>query len=398
MNKDNRKIIIHKLGESFRDCTRIEPASISEPGHGEILVQNHFAGVNGVYDQMMCMNRVEHTTVVPPTDTGVEAVGIVEAVGPGVSAFEAGQSVATVNVGGGYREWQVCPVDSAFEIPEAQPDILALIPSGVSALLALERVGDMRGDEVVCITAAAGGLGNIMTQLAVNAGNTVVAVCGSDAKADWLSSIGVQRVIQYRRESVPDVIRKEYADGLDLVMDSVGGDLFDVLVENLAPFGRLVVCGYTSDRTPTEKVSQERIYTQLLLESGVSARIHELPVCALRPTTRAKRLLNMYARGEIVPLVDESEFAGLEAVPDAVEYLLSGKNMPARFSSTCADAQGRRDSNAQTGRHCPGTAAIANKRRPRCRSFNGGTRARCRRTLCGARSTGYLSQAGGRGR
>ena len=208
MHKDNRKVIIHKLGESFRDCTRIEAIPIPAPGPGEVLVRNHFAGVNGVYDQMMCLNRVDHTQVDPPADTGVEAVGVIEAVGPEVAQLEAGMPVATVNVGGAYREWQLCPADCAFRVPEPLPGILALIPSGVSALLALEHVGEMGDDEVVCITAAAGGLGNMLTQLAVNAGNSVVAVCGSDAKAEWLSSIGVRRVIHVEVPGLDAIVAK----------------------------------------------------------------------------------------------------------------------------------------------------------------------------------------------
>ena len=326
MAKDNRKIVIHKLGDSFRDCTRIVDEPIGEPGAGEVLVRNHFAGVNGVYDQMMCMNRVEHTTVEPPADTGVEAVGIVEAVGEDVNHVRPGSAVATVNVGGAYRHWQTCPAASAFEIPEPVPEVLAIIPSGVSALLALEKVGDLGESEVVCITAAAGGLGNILTQLAVNAGNHVVAICGSDAKADWLSSVGARRVIQYNRESVADVIRSEFADDLDLVMDSVGGEMFDVLVENLAPLGRLVVCGYTSDRTPTEQVEQERIYTRLYWKAASVRGFMNYRFAEFAGDAR-ERLLDMYAKSEIVPLVDAASFKGLSGVAPAVEHLLAGDNV-----------------------------------------------------------------------
>ena len=326
MHKDNRKVIIHKLGESFRDCTRIDAAPIPAPGTGQVLVRNHFAGVNGVYDQMMCMNRVEHTRVEPPADTGVEAVGVVEATGPDVHDLEPGMAVATVNVGGAYREWQLCEAGRAFPIPEPQPAVLALIPSGVSALLALERAGEMSGGELVCITAAAGGLGNMLTQLALNAGNEVVAICGSDAKAEWLAAIGARRVIQYRRESVADVIGREFADGLNLVMESVGGELFDVLVENLAPFGRLVVCGYTSDRTPTETVRQERIYTRLYWKAASVRGFMNYRYAEFAADAR-RRLLGMYAAGDIVPLVDPTQFSGLESLADAVDYLLAGMNV-----------------------------------------------------------------------
>lgn len=179
-----------------------------------------------------------------------------EAVGRGVTRFAVGDAVATVRVGQAYRQYQLCPEAEATALPEATPQWLAIIPSGVSAVVALEQVGQMASNETVCITAAAGGLGHVMTQWAIAAGNHVIAVCGSDAKAQWLRSIGAVRVIQYRRESLADALNTEYPDALNLAMDSVGGVVFDALLEQLAPHGRLVVCGYTSDRLPTR--SEER--------------------------------------------------------------------------------------------------------------------------------------------
>ena len=324
--KENRKIVICTTGASFRDCTEIRGEPWREPGPGELLIRNHFAGVNGVYDQMTCLDKVEHMRVVPPTDTGVEAVGIVEQCGAQVSGFEEGQAVATMTVGTGYREWQVSDVGSVVHVPEASPEVLALIPSGVSALVALEQVGEMRTDETICISAATGGLGNIMTQLAVRAGNHVIAICGNDAKAECLRDLGAARVIQYRREAVADVLRREYPDKLDLAMDSVGGEMFDALVDNLAPLGRLVVCGYTSDRVPTVTVEQHRIYSKLYWKAAsvrgfMNYRFAEYAADARR------RLLEMLADGAIRPLVDQSGFTGLESVTDAVEHLLAGKNI-----------------------------------------------------------------------
>jgi NADPH-dependent curcumin reductase CurA len=184
----------------------------------------------------------------------------------------------------------------------------------------------MKSGEVVCVTAAAGGLGNILVQLAANAGNEVVAVCGSAAKAERLSSLGASRVIQYRDESVAEVIAADYKDRLDLVMESVGGELFDTLVDNLAPFGRLVVCGFTSDRVPTERVHQERIYTKLYWKAASVRGFMNYRFAAYAADAR-NRLLQMLERREITPLIDPRRFAGLESVADAVEHLLAGNNV-----------------------------------------------------------------------
>ncbi|MDH3619618.1 MAG: zinc-binding dehydrogenase [Gammaproteobacteria bacterium] len=326
MMKETRKIVIQEIGKSFRECTAIVSETLGPPGPDEVLIRNHFAGVNGVYDQMMCLDRVEHTKVIPPADTGVEAVGVIETRGADVAEFAPGDTVATMNVGTAYRDWQVCKSADVISIPAATPEVLALIPSGVSALVALEQVAGMTTGETVCVTAACGGLGNVLSQLAVNAGNHVIGVCGSDEKAAWLESIGVARVIQYRREDAAAILAGEYCDKLDLVMDSVGGPLFDALVENLAPLGRLVVCGYTSDRVPTEKVRQERIYSKLYWKAA-SIRGYMNYRFAAHAADARERLLAMLAAGEIKPLVDGRQFVGLEAIGDAVEHLLNGENI-----------------------------------------------------------------------
>ena len=326
MMKENRKIVIHKLGEDFRQCTKIVAEPIVKPADGQILIRHHFAGVNGVYDQMMCANRVEHTPVSPPTDAGVEALGVVDAVGPGVTRLAVGDPVMTVGAGGGYRRYSTVSEAVAISVPDVSRAVLALVPSGVSAMLALEQVGEMTRGETVCITAAAGGLGNIATQLAIRAGNHVVAVCGSDEKAAWLGSIGAARVVQYRREALADVLLNEYPDSIDLAMDSVGGEIFDALVDHLAPHGRLVVCGATTDRLPPAKVPHERVYTKLYWKAA-SVRGFMNYRFSDHAADARRRLFAMLARGDISPLVDQRDFVGLDAVASAVDHLLRGDNV-----------------------------------------------------------------------
>ena len=99
----NRGIVIRRLGESFRQCTEIDEWALESPGPGEVRVRHHYAGVNGVYDQMMCLDRVEHTRVRPPAGAGVEVVGVIDALGEGVTGWAVGDSVAVVRAGRGYR-------------------------------------------------------------------------------------------------------------------------------------------------------------------------------------------------------------------------------------------------------------------------------------------------------
>ncbi|MFK7958407.1 MAG: zinc-binding dehydrogenase [Lysobacterales bacterium] len=320
----NQKIVVSQIGESFRDCTQLIEEAVVEPAPTQVRIRNHFAGVNGIYDQMLCANRVELTHVVPPVDAGVEAIGVVEKIGSEVDALKVGDPVATV--GAGYCLYKTCDQSKAYRVPAATPEILALIPSGVSALIALERIGEMGTDETVCITAAAGGFGNIATQLAVNAGNHVVAVCGSDKKARWLRELGVQRVINYRQESLDEVLKAEYPDQINLAMDSVAGDTFDALLLQLAPHGRLVICGQTTDRMPPQKVMAERVYTRLYWKAASVRGFLNMRFTEYAADAR-ERLIGMTERGEITPLMDTTRFSGLGQAADAGEHLLAGANM-----------------------------------------------------------------------
>lgn len=323
---DNRKIVIHRLGKSFRQCTRIERETLEPPAAGEVLIRHTLAGVNGVYDQMMCANRVQHVPVTPPADAGVEAAGRIIAVGAGVTTLEVGDPVVTVGAGGGYREFKLCSADQIIPVPADSADVLALIPSGVSAYLALHVTGELRPDDVVCITAAVGGLGNIAVQLAVQAGHHVVAVCGSADKARWLGEIGAARVVNYRQESLADVLEREYPERIDLALDSVGGETFDALLANLAPLGRLVVAGATCDRLPPETVRQERAYNRLYWKGASIRGFMNWRLAEHHAAARAA-LLDMLAVGSLKPLIDQTAFEGLESVADAVDHLLGGNNV-----------------------------------------------------------------------
>jgi NADPH-dependent curcumin reductase CurA len=212
-------------------------------------------------------------------------------------------------------------------IREASPQLLALVPTGISAMVALERIAEMRSGETVIVSAAAGGLGQFVVQLAKRAGNHVIGLTGSDVKAAALRSLGCDRVINYRTESVRDVLGREYPRGVDLAYDSVGGEIFDAFLDHLAMRGRLIISGHTSDfDKPEEPVLQPRIYRKLYWKSA-SVRAFQNPAFPEFFDDACHRILDLYYRGELRVLVDPTPFSGLEQVADAVEHLLAGRNL-----------------------------------------------------------------------
>jgi hypothetical protein len=322
----SRKLIAKQFSQDFKSAVEIVEVSIPDPAGNEIVICNKFAGVNAGFDSLLCRGEVPYLTLTPPFDLGLEAVGEVVAVGQNVQEFQVGDAVATTVRGGGYRESQVIDASLAVKLPEATPEVLTLMPTGVSAMVALEQVGEMRSQEVVLVTAAAGGTGHIALQLAKLAGNHVIGICGSDAKSELLKQLGCDRVINYRLENVNEVLKQEYPNGINLVFECVGKQMFDICVDNLAIRGRLVVVGYISDYGDRmEQVSQSRIYGKLLWKAA-SIRGFLMPHYKEYAKAARDRLLDLFYTGKIEVAVDSTEFRGIEAVAEAVEYLLRGNN------------------------------------------------------------------------
>ena len=316
-----------QYGEDFAACTKIADAEIGKPGFGEVLIRNVYAGVNGVYDLNMIRDEVSYISYTPPTDLGIEVVGRIEKLGPGVRDFAVGDAVATWQVGTGYRDFQVANVKRLYKVPSTSPEILCLMPTGISGMVGIEQVGGLRSGETVAVSAAAGGLGHIIVQVAKKAGNHVIGICGSDDKVERLHEIGCDRPINYKLEDVSNVLKAEYPKGVNIAYDSVGGAIYDAFVDNLAVRGRLVISGYTSEVGKTwELVTGPRLYAKLYFRSA-SVRAFINPHFEEHHPHAAERLLGLYERGDLTVFVDQTLFIGLESVHEAVDYLLSGKNL-----------------------------------------------------------------------
>ncbi|MFB2880509.1 zinc-binding dehydrogenase [Floridanema aerugineum] len=321
-----RKLIAKNLSKDFKFAVEIVEADIPNLSANQILIRNKYAGINAGFDTLSCRGEVPYINLTPPFDLGVEAVGEIVAVGSEVKDLQIGDAVATTIRGGGYREYQVLDAKLAVKIREVNPEILTLMPTGVSALVALEKVGEMRSNEVVLVTAAAGGTGHIAVQLAKLAGNHVIGICGSDAKVNLLKELGCDRPINYRQENLNTVLKQEYPQGINLVFECIGKQTFDTCVDNLAVRGRLVIVGFISEYlNDFELVNQPRIYSKIFWKAA-SVRGFLMPHYAEFGGEACDRLLNLYYSGKIKVTVDPTEFKGLESIPNAVEYLLSGKN------------------------------------------------------------------------
>lgn len=322
-----RAIEQYRFADTFAGATQVVDLPIAVPGPGEVRVRNRHCGINGIFDTQIARNAVEYLTIGLPTFTGVEAVGVVEAVGADVSDFVIGDPVATLRFSRGYREVNTGPAADFIKVPAATAEALTLASTGVSALLALEQIGEVRDGDTVAISAAAGGLGHLLVQLALLRGCTVIAICGGGRKADFLSGLGVHRVIDYKTEDLSAVLRDEFPGGLNVAIDSVSGGIFDAFLANMAPHGRLVVSGAAQDLEGRPEIVTGPRIAHSIYYRGVSVRGFMNGLLTEHwPQARA-RLFALHAAGQITVTRDDRRFAGIETIGAAIDWLISGKSM-----------------------------------------------------------------------
>lgn len=232
-----------------------------EPTEGTVLIDVEAAGVNFADVQQ----RRGHYPggPEPPFVPGMEAAGTVAETGPGVDLPE-GQRVVAMTDGGGYAEGVVADADALFPIPEGVTyEAAAGFPvQFLTAHNALFGWGGLEAGERVLVHAAAGGVGTAAVQLASAAGATVFGTASTAEKLELAERLGVDHPINYTEASFADrVAALTDGDGVDLVLDGVGGEVFDRSLDALAHFGRLVTIGVASGDPPAAPA------TKLLMEN-----------------------------------------------------------------------------------------------------------------------------------
>lgn len=325
----SRKIVCKKLSTNFRECTEIVSFTPRALKSGEVLVQVKYVGINA--SDINYTNGAYLPGVQPPFDCGFEAVGIVTEVGPGVKTLKKGDAVASMSYGA-FAEQIIAMERVLIKVPAAVPATLPITVCGLTASLALEHVGQMTHGETVLITAAAGATGQFAVQLAKLAGNHVIGTCSSADKVEYLKSIGCDRPINYREENVFDVLKKEYPKGVDLVFESVGGDMFETCVNNIARKGRIIVigaiAGYQDSSSWKHKATKATTpLPSKLLAKSASVRGFFLNDYFSESQKHTKKLSILVQRGLLNAGVDPSKFYGLEDIPNAIDYMYERKNI-----------------------------------------------------------------------
>jgi NADPH2:quinone reductase len=229
------------------------------PGPGQALVRHEAIGVNFIDTY----HRSGLYPVKLPSGLGSEAAGVVEAVGDGVTRVAVGDRVAYAGGAlGAYAEQAVVSADRLVKLPagiDARTAAAALL-KGMTAEFLLLRCYPVTAGETILIHAAAGGVGQIMTQWAKALGAEVIATVGSEEKAARVRELGADHVIRYREADVAAEVRRiTGGEGVPVAYDSVGKDTFEATLKSLARRGLFVSFGNASgppDPVPPGRLAQ----------------------------------------------------------------------------------------------------------------------------------------------
>ncbi|CAL8480292.1 quinone oxidoreductase [Caballeronia sp. S22] len=234
------------------EVLRWEEVPVGMPGPGQVRLRHEAVGLNFADTYF----RSGLYPVPLPAGMGVEAAGVVEAVGAGVDQVREGDRVTYtgfINTLGAYSTERLAPAAALIRLPEGIEcaTAAAMTMRGLTASYLMRRIHAFKSGDSILLHAAAGGVGLIVSQWARLLGVTVIGTVSSDEKAEIARAHGCTHVINYSHEDVAKRVR-ELTDGVgvNVVFDSVGKDTFESSLDSLRRRGLMVCVGTASGPIP----------------------------------------------------------------------------------------------------------------------------------------------------
>lgn len=304
------------------DFQRVEQP-VPQPGDGEVLVRNILLSLDPAMRGWM--NDVR--SYVPPIGLGevMRGLTVAEVVESRLPGFAPGDLVSGVF---GWQRYAVAKARDLSRIPPGIPPAVALGPlgfTGLTAYFGLLDVGQLKADETVLVSGAAGAVGSIVGQIAKLKDCRVVGIAGTDEKCRWLTDeLGFDAAINYRTaKDLHEEIRRACPKGINVYFDNVGGEILDTALRSLALHARVVICGAISQYNATEPPKGPANYLSLLVQRARMEGFVILDFQARFAEAQAE-LGRWLAEGKLHYREDVVE--GLENAPKALLRLFDGSN------------------------------------------------------------------------
>ncbi|XP_026576707.1 synaptic vesicle membrane protein VAT-1 homolog [Pseudonaja textilis] len=322
-----------KVKMQIRQLPQAEPS----PGAGQICVQVRACGLN--FADLLARQGVYDRLPSPPVSPGMEAAGIVLAVGEGVSSPKVGDKVMIMARSGLWQEIVTVQANQTFLMPEGMSfeEAAAFLVNYITAYMVLFDFGNLRPDQSVLVHMAAGGVGTAAVQLCKTVENVTIFGTASASKHEALKENGVTHPIDYRAADYVAEVRKISPKGVDVVLDPLGGSDTTKGFHLLKPMGKLVSYGVANLLTGQRKnlMAMAKTWWNQFSINALQLLHLNKAVCGYHLgyleeevellTAVVTKLIALYNQGKIKPKVDS--VWPFEQVVDAMKQMQEKKNV-----------------------------------------------------------------------
>ena len=292
------------------DFGPIENHKLSEietptPGRGEVLIDIHAIGIN--FPDTLMMQGLYQTKPERPFTPGRDVAGVISGVGDDVTGFKVGDRVMAIVAWGAYAETCVAPSVRCFSLPE---DVDFVTAAGMATVymtswVALMERGAYQPGEKVLVLGASGGVGLAAVQIAKAHGGFVVGGSSSEERGKIVLENGADAVIDLSVEDINENLRQQVfkvagKEGVDIVLDPLGGDIFTAALRTLACSGRIVCIGFIAG-IPSAKANYFNVKNVTLVGMALDLHFRFKPQVI---KAAAEDILKLLAEGKVNPRIE----------------------------------------------------------------------------------------------
>jgi NADPH:quinone reductase-like Zn-dependent oxidoreductase len=335
-----RAMVVRRYGQP--EVFEVQQVPDPQPKAGEALIRVKAIGIN--FADLLQRMGLYPGSPKPPFIPGLEIAGVVEKIVEGsrrdeTNALKPGDAVVAMPHFKAYAEWVAVPTNTVYRIPAGMPfeDAAAFPVNYLTAYHSMFTMGNLQPGDRILIHGAAGGVGIAAVQLARARGLVIFGTAGP-AKQDYLRKIGVDHPIDYEKSDFVKVVRQYAPDGIEMVMDPIGGKSLTRGQKCLGPTGRLVIYGLSEAAGSGGKRNLLRgakallqsprfhplkLMAQNLAVIGVSLGVMDSRGALLR--SEVDELFRMYSAGKIKPVIGKT--FPLDQAAAAHQYIHDRKNI-----------------------------------------------------------------------
>jgi len=272
-----KAVVIEEYGDP--KVLRLKTVKKPEPGKNQVLIRVAAASVN--FADIMTRKGEYHGTIGLPLIPGIDVAGVVERVGAEVCGIKENDMVMAFSACGAYAEYALADEIFTFPVPKGLDlDSAAAIPVVVfTSYNLLHTAGKLSKGETVLIHGAAGGIGTTAIQIARHAGaRAIIGTVGSDEKIETAKQAGADIVVNYRKENFSKITNEATGGkGADVILDPSGGNIFNLSIDCLAMYGRIVNFNNASGTGGTVNTKQLHASCRAVLGFSLGTTLRNRP-------------------------------------------------------------------------------------------------------------------------